>query len=227
LAANAAVAKTVSQLGRNYPLCKSSQRHRCANPTIVAALLGRPPRGEASVRNLPVNLFASVMGLSGLALAWRVAHTGLGAPAVVGEAIGAFAVVVFLLLAVGYLTKLVQHPEVVRAEFHHPVAGNFFGTIVISVLLLSAGRRAVQRTAARTPSGPLARAGHRSLSFVVCRACSRARSMRRMRAGLAHSRRGDARHRRDRRPDADALGRRSQPAGRAPSAPCWRSCCSR
>lgn len=90
------------------------------------------------MRNLPVNLFASVMGLSGLALAWRLAHDSLGAPALVGEAIGAFAVAVFLLLASGYLAKLAKHPQAVHAEFHHPVAGNFFGTIAISVLLLSA-----------------------------------------------------------------------------------------
>jgi tellurite resistance protein len=94
--------------------------------------------GEASVRNLPVNLFASVMGLSGLALAWRLAHDSLGAPAFVGEAIGAFAMVVFLLVSLGYLTKLARHPDAVLAEFHHPVAGNFFGTIAISILLLSA-----------------------------------------------------------------------------------------
>jgi tellurite resistance protein len=96
------------------------------------------PHGEASVRNLPVSLFASVMGLSGLALAWRLAHSSLAAPAFVGEAIGAFALGVFLLISLGYLTKLAKHPEAVHAEFHHPVAGNFFGTIVISVLLLSA-----------------------------------------------------------------------------------------
>ena len=90
------------------------------------------------MRHLPVNLFASVMGLSGLSLAWRLAHTGLGLPAIVGEAIGAFAAGVFVLLAAGYLTKLARHPGAVRAEFHHPVAGNFFGTIGISILLLSA-----------------------------------------------------------------------------------------
>lgn len=93
---------------------------------------------EASVRHLPVNLFASVMGLSGLALAWRSAHDSLGAPAFIGEAIGALAVVVFLLLAAGYLSKLAKYPQVVLAEFQHPIAGNFFGTIVISFLLLSA-----------------------------------------------------------------------------------------
>ena len=92
---------------------------------------------EASVRNLPVSLFASVMGLSGLALAWRIAHHSLGAPALIGEAIAAFAVGVFLLISAGYLSKLVRYPSVVVAEFHHPVAGNFFGTIVISLLLVS------------------------------------------------------------------------------------------
>jgi tellurite resistance protein len=94
--------------------------------------------GAASVRNLPVSLFASVMGLAGLALAWRLAHHSLGAPALVGEAIGAFALAVFLLVSAAYLTKLAKHPTAVHAEFHHPVAGNFFGTIVISILLLSA-----------------------------------------------------------------------------------------
>jgi tellurite resistance protein len=92
----------------------------------------------ASIRNLPVNLFAAVMGLSGLALAWRFAHGSLGAPAVIGEAIGALALGIFVLISLGYLTKLAKHPEAVYAEFLHPVAGNFFGTIAISILLLSA-----------------------------------------------------------------------------------------
>jgi tellurite resistance protein len=93
---------------------------------------------EASIRHLPINLFASVMGLSGLALSWRLAHDSLGAPAIIGEAIGALAVVVFVLLALGYLTKLAKYPQTLHSEFHHPIAGNFFGTIVISLLLLSA-----------------------------------------------------------------------------------------
>ncbi|MDM0083365.1 SLAC1 anion channel family protein [Variovorax sp. J31P179] len=107
------------------------------------------PSGKSSVRNLPVNLFASVMGLSGLALAWRLAHDRFGAPAFVGEAIGAFALGVFVLVALGYLTKLAQHPQAVRAEFQHPVAGNFFGTIAISVLLLSAVVEPYSAAAAR------------------------------------------------------------------------------
>jgi tellurite resistance protein len=96
------------------------------------------PSSEASVRNLPVNLFASVMGLSGLALAWRVAHGTFGAPTLIGEAIGAFAIGVFVLISLGYLAKLAKYPDAVRAEFQHPIAGNFFGTIVISMLLVAA-----------------------------------------------------------------------------------------
>ncbi|WP_326538593.1 SLAC1 anion channel family protein [Pseudorhodoferax sp.] len=95
-------------------------------------------RSDLSVRHLPVNLFAAVMGLSGLAMAWRLAHGSLGAPALVGEAIAALAVAVFVLLCAGYLAKLARHPQAVQAEFQHPVSGNFFGTIAISLLLLSA-----------------------------------------------------------------------------------------
>lgn len=91
----------------------------------------------ASIRHLPVNLFASVMGLSGLALAWRLAHRNLDVPAFIGEAVGALAVAVFVVMAAAYLAKLAKHPDAVRAEFHHPVGGNFFGTIAISLLLLS------------------------------------------------------------------------------------------
>ena len=101
----------------------------------AAALALKHPPG---VRHLPVNLFASVMGLSGLALAWRQAAGQFGVPALIGEAIGAFALLVFFVLAAGYLAKLARHPDAVVAEFRHPVAGNFFGTIVIAVLLLSA-----------------------------------------------------------------------------------------
>ena len=108
-----------------------------AQPIDVSSPAFRP-RGAATVRNLPVNLFAAVMGLSGLALAWRLAQGSLGAPAIVGEAIGLLAVGVFLLISVGYLVKLASHPGAVHAEFHHPVAGSFFGTIAISLLLLSA-----------------------------------------------------------------------------------------
>lgn len=90
-----------------------------------------------SVKFLPVNLFGSVMGISGLSLAWRLSHHVFGTPAVIAEAIGIVAIVTFIALAIGYLAKLAKYPSTVRGEFTHPVAGNFFGTITIGILLLS------------------------------------------------------------------------------------------
>jgi len=108
-----------------------------------------PLRNPPSVRHLPVNLFASVMGLSGMALAWRQAAGQFGVPAAVGEAVGVFALAVFAVLAASYVAKLARHPDAVLAEFRHPVAGNFFGTIVISLLLLSAVLQPYSGAAAR------------------------------------------------------------------------------
>ena len=103
----------------------------------VSPGLAAAPASRASIQNLPVNLFASVMGLSGLALAWRLAVPAFGAKPAIADGIGVLAIVVFLAVAAGYLVKAARYPDVVRKEFTHPVAGNFFGTITISLLLLS------------------------------------------------------------------------------------------
>lgn len=76
------------------------------------------------------------MGLTGLAVAWRLAHQSFGAPAVVGQAIGLLALLTFLVLAVAYGIKAAAGFHTVRAEFAHPVAGNLFGAPLISLLLL-------------------------------------------------------------------------------------------
>jgi tellurite resistance protein len=85
---------------------------------------------------LPVSLFGAVMGLSGLSVEWRLAHVRYSVPDVIADTIGAFAVAAFLALAVGYTIKWLTAAEVVKAEFHHPIAGNLFGTIFVSLLLL-------------------------------------------------------------------------------------------
>ncbi|SIT40177.1 Tellurite resistance protein-like permease [Paraburkholderia piptadeniae] len=90
-----------------------------------------------SIKNLPVNLFGSVMGIAGLSLAWRLASHEFGASPYISATIGTIAVLVFVALGVGYLVKWIRHPAAVRGEFMHPIAGNFFGTITIAILLLS------------------------------------------------------------------------------------------
>lgn len=94
-------------------------------------------KGLGSVQFLPVNLFASVMGISGLALAWRQASKLFGTSLVVADIIGIVAVLAFIILGLAYISKCVLYPHKVKAEFMHPISGNFFGTITIAILLLS------------------------------------------------------------------------------------------
>ena len=95
-----------------------------------------PATGWRQLEYLPVGLFGSVMGLTGLSVAWRLAQARYGAPAWAADASGAVAVAAFVAVTLGYAVKLVTAPDAVRAEFHHPIAGNLFGTVLISLLLL-------------------------------------------------------------------------------------------
>ena len=92
--------------------------------------------GRPMLEYLPVGLFGSVMGLTGLSVAWRLAHGLFGTPEWIALLVGVLAVVAFVLLLAAYGVKLATAPAAVRAEFHHPIAGNLFGTILISLLLL-------------------------------------------------------------------------------------------
>ena len=97
------------------------------------ALFGR---GRPQLDYLPIGLFGSVIGLTGLSVAWRLAQAQYGLPAWVAPTIGVIAVGAFLAVLVAYGLKLITAFDAVRTEFRHPVAGNLFGTFVISLLLL-------------------------------------------------------------------------------------------
>ena len=85
---------------------------------------------------LPVSIFGGVMGLCGLCFSWRFAnklwHTGF----LIGEIIGALAIVFFLLLTVVYLLKLSRYPGHVKKEFNDDVSVSFFATFIVSLLLI-------------------------------------------------------------------------------------------
>lgn len=108
--------------------------------TTVAASPGeaRPVRAGLAPRfeYLPVALFGAVMGLTGLSVAWRLASARYGLPTLVADAIGWGALLTFLVLALAYGAKAVTAWPTVLAEFRHPIAGNLFGTVLISLLLL-------------------------------------------------------------------------------------------
>ncbi len=96
------------------------------------------PSATRSISQLPINLFGSVMGITGLSLAWREAAKAIGMPAIPGEYIGFLASLIFVSLALGYAIKWHRHPTSVAAEFAHPVQSNFFATVAIGLLLQSA-----------------------------------------------------------------------------------------
>ncbi len=77
------------------------------------------------------------MGVAGLGLAWRQASVQFGVSPLFSSLIGSLAVAMFLLLSIAYALKAMLHPLAVSKEFRHPIAGNFFGTANIAVLLIS------------------------------------------------------------------------------------------
>ncbi|MEG3086920.1 SLAC1 anion channel family protein [Sphingomonas sp. PB4P5] len=106
---------------------------------MAACWPSKPPAIMMSPRYfdyLPVGLFAGVMGLCGLSIAWKMAAAVYGAPSWIAVATAVVAAAAFILLAIAYLAKASSAPDAVRAEFQHPLAGNLFGTIPISLLLL-------------------------------------------------------------------------------------------
>ncbi len=92
--------------------------------------------GRPMLDYLPVGLFGSVIGVTGLSVAWRLAHVRYRAPEGIALAIAAVAVVAFVLMVAGYAIKLVTAFAAVLEEFRHPIAGNLFGTVLISLLQL-------------------------------------------------------------------------------------------
>lgn len=85
---------------------------------------------------LPVGMFGGVMGLTGLTVAWRLAHQHFGAPLWISQVAGLAAIAAFVALVLAYGVKAYAGWQTVRAEFNHPVASNLFGTPMISLLLL-------------------------------------------------------------------------------------------
>lgn len=98
-----------------------------------------PPAAQESawLQHVPVPLFAMVMGVAGLGLAWRKAHEVLAAPQVIGELLLALAAVLFVLVLGLYAGKAARHRPAMMGEFNHPIRQNFFATISISLLLLA------------------------------------------------------------------------------------------
>lgn len=103
--------------------------------SVQGASVAVPP--ISSLEHFPVPLFSSVMGVTGLAIAWQKAHTVFGMPTLVGDSIRLLASALFLLLAALYAAKWLRHPKAASMESKHPVRISFLATIPIGMLLLA------------------------------------------------------------------------------------------
>ena len=92
--------------------------------------------GQSRLAHLPVSFFSTVMGMTGLAIAWQKAHPALGASDLVWQGLAVLSSALFVALLLVYGVKFSRHPNEVAAEWKHPVRVNFFPTISISLLLL-------------------------------------------------------------------------------------------
>lgn len=92
-----------------------------------------------SLRFFPVPLFASVMGVGGLALALRRAAALWGLPIWLSHTVLSIAIFLFLIITAGYIAKLIRYPGAARADLTHPIKMAFVPTITISILILATG----------------------------------------------------------------------------------------
>lgn len=103
------------------------------------AALAAAAEADTWLDHVPVAVFAVVMGVTGLGLAWRRAAAVTGVTNWPGEVLVWVGVASFVAALAVYLAKAGLRPPAVAAEFRHPVRINFFPAISISLALVSLG----------------------------------------------------------------------------------------
>jgi len=91
----------------------------------------------SAIRYLPVATFATIMGSTGLTLAWQKAAEIFGVPLLVSELLLWFSAGLMLLLGGSYAIKFLRHSEEVYKEFYHPIKISFFPAYTIGLMLLA------------------------------------------------------------------------------------------
>ncbi|MFT3934162.1 MAG: SLAC1 anion channel family protein [Chitinophagaceae bacterium] len=94
------------------------------------------PKQPSFLEFLPASLFGIVMSLCGLSFSFGWANKLWGLPAWPKAIFEVLALAFFILLTIAYIAKWIKYPALVKAEFDHPVAISFFGTFIISLLLI-------------------------------------------------------------------------------------------
>src|SRR5215471_9680919 len=85
---------------------------------------------------IPASLFSTVLGLSGLGQAWRVAVGLWAVPAAVGEIVLLCTGLLWCALLFGYIAHVVREPARAAEEFHHPIRSDTSALLGISTMLI-------------------------------------------------------------------------------------------
>ena len=92
---------------------------------------------QRSLQYFPVQLFAVIMGLSGLTIAYAKAYHFLNFPKWIYLFLLAVDTLLFFVIFTAYIFKWIKYPDAVKKEFLHPVKSSFIAAISISFLLIS------------------------------------------------------------------------------------------
>lgn len=92
---------------------------------------------KRSLEHLPIQLFAVIMGLSGLSIVFAKAYHLIDMPYWIYGTSLLIDTVLFLAIFTAYMFKWLLYPEAVKKEFYHPIKSSFMAAISISFLLVS------------------------------------------------------------------------------------------
>lgn len=95
-------------------------------------------KSQRSLAHMPVTLFASVMGVGALSLAYkRAAAMWEAMPEWPHLVLLGLAALLFVVILGAYVAKWAAHPKAARAELTHPIRMPFVPTLTISLLILA------------------------------------------------------------------------------------------
>ncbi|MGB3962030.1 MAG: SLAC1 anion channel family protein [Sulfurimonas sp.] len=90
-----------------------------------------------SLEHFPIQLFAVIMGLSGLSIVFAKAYHILNMPYAIYLTLLGIDTVLFFGIFITYMMKWLYYPNAVKKEFYHPIKSSFMAAISISFLLVS------------------------------------------------------------------------------------------
>ena len=92
---------------------------------------------KRSLEHFPVQLFAVIMGLSGLSIVFAKAYHLIDMPYWIYGTLLFVDTILFLGIFTAYMFKWLLYPEAVKKEFYHPIKSSFMAAISVSFLLVS------------------------------------------------------------------------------------------